>query len=140
MLLNNYLLYRLTAPLELTQEALETALATKLARPCGSQDLSTYGFVSPYEMKESERKETSPALSMWGQNCVMIAARHEEKKLSGTVVRDEVDTRVKAIEDAELRKVYKKERDTIKDQVVLEFLPRAFIGRSFTQVLALMEN
>jgi recombination associated protein RdgC len=140
MLFRNYVTYRLTQQIEFAQEALEQAMAAKLARPCEGQDLSTYGFVSPFDTKETTRTPESPALTMWVDKAILITARHEEKKLPPAAVRDEVDARVAAIEAKEQRKVYKKERDTIKDQVVLEFLPRAFIKRSITQAYIDLEQ
>lgn len=130
MLFNNYQLYRLTQPLELNQAALEEALAKKPARPCESQELSTYGFISPF--KNEDEAGTPKALSLWSDNAVLIAARHEKKNLPGSAIRDEVKARTKKIENEQQRKVYKKERDAIKDEVVLEFLPRAFPTRSTT--------
>lgn len=134
MLFRNMIAYRITQPLALEQSALEEALATKLARKCESQELSTFGFVSPYATKELVRNEQSPALSMWSDSskAVLIACRHEEKNIPGSVIREEVGDRVKAIETEQQRKVYKKERDSIKDQVTLEFLPRAFSRSSIT--------
>ncbi|MGI0646901.1 recombination-associated protein RdgC [Pseudomonas aeruginosa] len=131
MLFNNYQVYRLTQELQLDQEALEAALARKPARPCESQELSTYGFTSPLPAKEDEADQPR-ALSLWSENAVLIAARSEKKNLPGSAVRDEVNSRVKKISAEQSRKVYKKERDAIKDQVVLEFLPRAFTSRSTT--------
>ncbi|BDC78571.1 TPA: recombination-associated protein RdgC [Pseudomonas aeruginosa] len=133
MLFRHYQLYRLTQPLALEQLALEQALSQKLARPCANQELTTFGFISPYETTADERTDASPALTMWSEQCVMIAARMEEKILPGSAVRAEVDSRVRKIEADELRKVYKKEKDQIKDQVTIEFLPRAFTRRSVTR-------
>lgn len=126
MLYRNQIAYRLTQPLALAQEEFEQALSQKLARKCGDQELSTFGFVSPLATDELNRTDMSPSLSLWSQNAVWICARREEKKIPGGVIRDEVRDRVKAIENEQMRKVYKKERDQIKDCVVQEFLPRAF--------------
>jgi recombination associated protein RdgC len=48
------------------------------------------------------------------------------------VVRDAVKEKVEEIEAEQMRKVYKKERDQIKDEIIQAFLPRAFIRRSST--------
>lgn len=132
MWFRNYCTFRLTQPLQLTQEALEEALKTKLARPCANQELSTYGFVSPLATKELERTDASPSLSHWSQNAFLIAARSETKKLPPSVVNDELDLKVKAIEAEQMRKVYKKERNQIKDEIIQGLLPRAFINRKIT--------
>ena len=48
MWFRNLLVYRLTQNVALDAETLEAALAAKPARPCASQELSTYGFVAPF--------------------------------------------------------------------------------------------
>jgi len=63
---------------------------------------------------------------------MLIAARKEERILPGSVVRDAVKEKVEEIEAEQMRKVYKKERDQIKDEIIQAFLPRAFIRRSST--------
>jgi len=134
MLFRSMIAYRLTQALEIDQAAFEEALASKLARKCESQELATYGFISPYATKEVVRSDGSPALSTWSESskAVLIACRHEQKIIPGAVIREEVDQRVKAQEAEQQRKIYKKERDSIKDQVTLEFLPRAFTRSSVT--------
>jgi hypothetical protein len=52
-------------------------------------------------------------------------ARKEERILPGSVVRDAVKEKVEEIEAEQMRKVYKKERDQIKDEIIQAFLPRA---------------
>jgi recombination associated protein RdgC len=126
MWFKNLLVYRLTTDLELNAEALATALATKLARPCASQELTTYGFVAPFG-----KGEDAPLVHVSG-DFMLIAARKQERILPGAVVRDALKEKVDEIEETQLRKVYKKERDQIKDEIIQAFLPRAFIRNSST--------
>lgn len=126
MWFKNLLIYRLTQDLPFDAEALETALATKLARPCASQELTTYGFVAPFG-----KGEDAPLVHV-SQDFLLVAARKEERILPGSVVRDAVKEKVEEIEAEQMRKVYKKERDQIKDEIIQAFLPRAFIRRSST--------
>ncbi len=48
------------------------------------------------------------------------------------MVRDALKEKVDEIEAEQMRKVYKKERDQLKDEIVQAFLPRAFIRKSGT--------
>ena len=126
MWFKNLLIYRLTQDLPVDAEALEAAMATKLARPCASQELTTYGFVAPFG-----KGEDAPLVHVSG-DFLLIAARKEERILPGSVVRDAVKEKVEEIEAEQMRKVYKKERDQLKDEIIQAFLPRAFIRRSAT--------
>ena len=126
MWFRNLLVYRLTQDLQLDAEKLEAALASKPARPCASQELSTYGFVAPLG------KGADAPLAHVSQEFFLIAARKEERILPGSVVRDALKDKVDAIEAEQMRKVYKKERDQLKDEIVLDFMPRAFIRKSAT--------
>lgn len=47
-------------------------------------------------------------------------------------MRDALKEKVDEIEAQQMRKVYKKERDQLKDEIVQTLLPRAFIRRSST--------
>src|SRR3990167_5774299 len=102
MWFRNLLVYRLTQDLPFVADELQAALAAKPARPCASQDL------------------------------ILIAARKEDRILPGSVVRDALKEKVEEIEAEQMRKVYKKERDQLKDEIIQAFLPRAFIRRSTT--------
>ncbi|HLD67981.1 MAG TPA: recombination-associated protein RdgC [Pseudomonas sp.] len=126
MWFRNLLVYRLTQDLPFDAEALETALAAKPARPCASQELTTYGFVAPFG-----KGEDAPLVHI-SQDFMLIAARKEDRILPGSVVRDALKEKVDEIEAEQMRKVYKKERDQLKDEIIQAFLPRAFIRRSST--------
>ncbi|WP_409313223.1 recombination-associated protein RdgC [Pseudomonas putida] len=124
MWFKNLLTYRLTQEVPFEPEALEAALASKPARPCASQELTTYGFVAPVG-----KGEDAPLVHVSGEY-LLIAARKEERILPSSVVNDAVKEKVEEIETEQMRKVYKKERDQIKDEIIQAFLPRAFIRRS----------
>ncbi len=126
MWFRNLLVYRLTQPVDFSAEALETALGSKPARPCASQELTTYGFVAPLG------KGADAPLVHASQGFLLIAARKEERILPGSVVRDALKEKVDEIEAEQMRKVYKKERDQLKDDIVQTLLPRAFLRRSST--------
>lgn len=124
MWFKNLLTYRLTQEVPFEPEALEAALASKPARPCASQELTTYGFVAPFG-----KGEDAPLVHVSGEY-LLIAACKEERILPSSVVNDAVKEKVEEIETEQMRKVYKKERDQIKDEIIQAFLPRAFIRRS----------
>lgn len=126
MWFKNLLVYRLTQDLDLSPESLGEALASKPARPCASQELTTFGFVAPFG-----KGDDAPLVHVSG-DFMLIAARKEERILPGSVVRDAVKEKVEEIEEEQQRKVYKKERDQIKDEIIQAFLPRAFIRKSST--------
>ncbi|MCU1716877.1 recombination-associated protein RdgC [Pseudomonas sp. 5P_3.1_Bac2] len=126
MWFRNLLIYRLTQDIPLDADALEKALEAKLARPCASQELSTYGFIAPFG-----KGEDAPLVHASG-DFLLLAARKEERILPGSVVRDALKDKVDEIEAEQMRKVYKKERDQLKDDIVQTFLPRAFIRKSAT--------
>ncbi|MED5607961.1 recombination-associated protein RdgC [Pseudomonas sp. JH-2] len=126
MWFRNLLVYRLTQDLQIDADALEKALASKPARPCASQELTTYGFTAPFG------KGPDAPLAHASQGFYLVSARKEERILPGSVVRDALKDKVDEIETAQMRKVYKKERDQLKDEIVQSLLPRAFIRRSST--------
>ena len=65
MWFRNLLVYRLTQDVPFDAEALEAALATKPARPCASQELTTYGFVAPSAKAPMRPSCTSVRASCW---------------------------------------------------------------------------
>lgn len=126
MFFKNLLTYRLTQRVALDVDTLEHALASKKTREPASQELSTYGFTAPYG-----KHEDAPLVHA-SHGYVLIAARKIERILPSGSVAQEVRKRVETIEAEQLRKVYKAERDRIKDEVIQAFLPRAFLREKVT--------
>ena len=127
MWFRNLLVYRLTQEVPFDAQALESALAAKPARACASQELATYGFVAPFG------KGADAPLVHASEGFLLVAARKEERILPGSVVRDALQEKIDEIENEQMRKVYKKEREQLKDEIVQAFLPRAFIRKSVTR-------
>ena len=97
MQFKNIIAYRLTQPLQLDQDALEKALATKSFRPCESQEASTSGFVSALPASNTEESSEAPALSLWAENCVLLCLMTESKILPTAAINQKVKDKVTAV-------------------------------------------
>ncbi len=126
MWFRNLLVYRMTQALAVSLEDLNERLAGKRARACENQELSTYGFIAPIG-----KGDDAPLVHV-SNGFALIAARKEERILPGSVVRDALKEKVDQIEAEQMRKVYKKEKDQLKDEIVQAFLPRAFVRKNAT--------
>ncbi|MCC4260815.1 recombination-associated protein RdgC [Pseudomonas aestusnigri] len=128
MWFTNLLIYRFTQAIPFTLEQLIEALAQKPARECASQETHALGWTTPFGRHSVNLVQV--AAGFW-----LIAMQKEERILPGQVVKDELSAKVGEIEQRDARKVYKKERDTLKDEIVMQLLPRAFTRRQTTFAL-----
>jgi len=121
MWFKNIRIYRFTKPFTLSVEQLDEALSTAAFEPCGSQDQKRMGWVSPI----TGQVEAS-GFAHASQNYLMVCAKRQEKVLPAAVVNEFLAEKVNAIQDAEDRKVGRKQRLQLKDEVMMDLLPRAF--------------
>lgn len=63
---------------------------------------------------------------------MLVSLRRDDKILPAGVIRDELDKKVAKVEAEELRKVGRKEKLALKDQITDDLLPRAFTRSSRT--------
>lgn len=113
-------LYRLHDAPELDAATLEEALAEQAARPLGGQDPRRLGWTFP-----GGRADTAHLHELQGQR--LLSALRQERLLPASVVKEEVDERAAEVETREGRKLRRQEKIAIKEQVVEELLPRAFV-------------
>ena len=125
MWFKNLQLYRFTRPFEHSADALETMLETVLFTPCGSQDMSKFGWVSPLG-------KGTQALVHEAAGQLLLCARKEEKMLPSSVVKDMLEEKVEAIEAEQGRALKKKEKEALKEEILITLLPRAFTRHSQT--------
>lgn len=123
MWFKNLQIFRLLTPFELTPEALHEQLLARAAKSCGSLEPASFGWQAPLG-------RGSELLTHAANGCIMICARREERLLPASVVRELLDEKVASIEEAEARKVRRKEREEIKDELIFDLLPRAFVKSS----------
>ena len=119
MWFKNLIFYRFTQPFQTTAEELEERLQQKRFRSCNSQDMSSYGWVAPLG-------KHSDMLTHAGNGFIMVAARKEEKILPASVIKDVLEEKIELIELEQDRQVFSKEKKTLKDDVIMELLPKAF--------------
>lgn len=119
MWFKNLVFYRFTRSFELDAETLEQKLSEQAFSPCRSQDQSRYGWSAPM-LKLSEQLVHS------ANGAMLICAQKEEKILPASVIKDQLSEKVEQIETEQDRKVRKKERDDLKDEIIMTLLPKAF--------------
>ena len=120
MLFKNLRLYVLTESLGLNTEELETKLVENQFQPCSSFDKSSLGWVSPLG-REGEM------LTHTIGDFTMLCAQEQERLLPVSVIRDATEEKVAELEQRQERKVYRKERRQIQEDVYATLLPRAFV-------------
>lgn len=119
MWFKNVRAYRLTKPFDLSPEALAQKLAPRSFVPCAKSQPASSGWVAPLG-------EESGTLVHAAAGRILLKLKREEKLLPSTVVREQLEEKVAAIESEQGRKVYRKERLNLKDEIVQDCLPRAF--------------
>ncbi|TKI06324.1 recombination-associated protein RdgC [Martelella alba] len=115
----NLMIYRLTRSLETSADDMEKLLAQAAFTPCGSQDMAKSGWVSPLGPK-------SEALTHVAGGQIMVCVRKEEKILPSSVVKQELQGKIDRLEAEQSRKLRKVEKDSLKDEVLFNLMPRAF--------------
>lgn len=119
MWFKNLRAYRLTSPFGLSAEQLAAKLEPRAFTPCARAQALSLGWVAPLG------EEASPLVHAAGGR-LLLRMRREEKLLPATVVREMLDEKVAVIQREQARRVYRKERLALKDEIVQDCLPRAF--------------
>lgn len=94
-------------------------------RPCLPSMMSSAGWVSPLDEDEAP-------LVRAVNGYIMLCMQVEEKILPAAVIRHEMNEKIKRIEALEERKVRQKEKLSLKDETMMDLLPRAFT--KFTRI------
>lgn len=106
-------------PLRETAEGLQEALAAFAWEPAARFEMQRVGWVPPMGRPDA------PLTHSVG-NFHLLCLHEESKLLPASVIRDALDEKVGEIEHKESRKVRRREKDQLKEEVILDLLPRAF--------------
>jgi len=126
MFFRNLTLFRF--PVSLDLEGLEDALAAQPLKPVGPLELSSRGFV-PALGRDSEACSHRIGDAAW------VAVGGEDRLLPAAVVNDMLARKLDEAEEREGRRPGGRARKRMKDELVHELLPRAFVRPSRTDAL-----
>lgn len=126
MFFRNLTLFRFPTTLDLS--ALDARLAEVPLKPVGPLDLSARGFVSPFG-------HNAEALSHRVGDAIWLTMGGEEKLLPAAVVNDLLQKKLAALEEKEGRRPGGRARRTMKEDLVHELLPRAFVRPTRTDAM-----
>jgi len=116
MWFKNLKIYRFSKPFSITSDELEKQLDEKSFQPCASTQASSFGWVAPLDV----------ALTHNIGKTTMICIRQEERILPSSVINDALNEKLDAIQSETDRRPVGKYKQSIKDELILELLPKAF--------------
>ena len=116
--------YQLPAPEQIVASKLADALAARQFQRCSGLDWFSEGWVAPAPHLDEPLYVQRERL--------LLSLRREDKVLPAGVIRDFLDAKLRDIEQQELRKVGRKEKLAMKEQITDDLLPRAFTRTSRT--------
>jgi recombination associated protein RdgC len=104
-------------------EILPDVIGLNKLKPVGPLELSSHGWVSPFGAGSDEMLLPSGRF-------VGLTLGFEEKLLPGSVVNKQLAERLEHIRESEGRNPGGRERKRIKDEIITDLLPRAFVRPS----------
>ena len=112
---------------------LDTGLGECALKPVGPMELSSRGFISPFGRQNDGRD--ADQLSHRQGDALWLTVGGEERLLPGSVVNDMLAKKLAEIEKKEGRKPGGRTRKRLKDELIVDLLPRAFIKPTRTDAL-----
>ena len=109
-------------------ETLDPGLDAAQLKPVGPLELSSRGFVSPFG-RDSELLAARQGDALW------LTVGGEDRLLPGAVVNEMLQRKLEEIEAKEGRRPGGRTRKRIKDELITDLLPRAFVKPSRTDAL-----
>lgn len=126
MFFRNLTLFRFPTTLDLSD--LEAQLAECALKPVGALELSSRGFIPPFGQHGDAFRHTC-------EDALWLTVGGEDKLLPGAVVNDLLQKKLASIEEKEGRKPGGRTRKRLKDELITELLPRAFVRPVRTDAL-----
>lgn len=131
MFFRNLTLFRFPTSSKL--DDLDAGLQECQLKPVGALELSSRGFVSPIG-RDGEQLSQRQGDAIW------LTVGGEDRLLPGAVVNDMLARKLEEIEQQEGRKPGGRTRKRLKDELITELMPRAFIKPSRTDALLDLEH
>ena len=125
MWFRNLQLYRFVDSFNLSEQEFAEKLAEQRFQPCGRQSKETVGWISPLHRHQEE-------LVYHANGCFLFCMRKEQKVIPPTMINEALEERVSEIEIEQGRKVFRKEKQQFKEDIMAVLLPKAFTRATHT--------
>ncbi|HPG93429.1 MAG: recombination-associated protein RdgC [Dokdonella sp.] len=123
MFFRNLTLFRFPDGSQKSLAKLEGKLDEHRLRPCGPIEMATRGFVSPFG------RESDELLHRIGKY-TLVTIGSEDKLLPSSVIAEALAAKIGEITEKEARRIGARERKRLKEEVMTDLLPRAFVRPS----------
>jgi recombination associated protein RdgC len=127
MFFRNLTLFRFPTAIDFSQ--IDAMLPEARLKPVGPLEMSSRGFISPFGRGEHEVLSHRIGDSLW------LTVGGEDRILPGSVVNDMLERKVAEIEEKEGVRIGGRSRKRLKDDLIHELLPRAFVKGSRTDAM-----
>ncbi|MCX8649757.1 recombination-associated protein RdgC [Gilliamella sp. B2776] len=116
----NAIIYQLNNDTLLNKDAIEKAIKSQMFTPCGNLDTTKMGWVSPYH----DNNQNDFIVDMQGH--LLLRIKKETKILPAPVIKQTLLEKIDKQEQALSRRLTKNEKASLKDEVLIDLMPRAF--------------
>lgn len=120
MWFKNLTIYQLSEPFTHSPEDLQQLLSNLAFQPCIAHQEFSYGWHSPVAQLPEQLLYT-------GNGFMLLCAKKQEKVLPTAVINELLTERITAEESQQARKLSKKEKTVLKEDLLFELLPKAFV-------------
>ncbi|HEY9143405.1 MAG TPA: recombination-associated protein RdgC [Arenimonas sp.] len=120
MFFRNLTFFRFPTTLAKTLDDLDARLEECKLKPVGPSELMSRGFISPFG-------RDGATMSHRVGDAIWITLGGEDRLLPSAVVNDQLGRKLAEIEEKEGRRLGGRARKRLKEDIVLELLPRAFV-------------
>lgn len=124
MWFKNLKIFQFNKAFSFDEENLQMQLESMSFRPCGSQEITTMGFTSPFPQSDLLFHKTGDRF--W------FVLKKQERLLPASVINAELAEKVAQIEAETGSPVAKKAQQDLKEEIVFKLLPQAFTKNSQT--------
>jgi len=125
MFFKNLIAYKIVRELDTTPEKLNEQLEEFKTKELGSQQLSNIGWAKPMG-------KHGKMLTHVIEKDVLICIKENKKIIPSSVIKERLEEKVEEIELANDRRLKKAEKDVLKEEIISQLLPRAFVKSSLT--------
>ena len=118
MFFKNARVYQLSKPFPVSAEQLSTLLEEQQFEPCKPHDVQSIGWVPPLG-------EYGKDFVHAGNGRILVCLKLQEKVIPSAAIKEKLQEKIQEIQERDERKVGRKERLEIRDEIIIQTLPVA---------------